>query len=171
MGKSRSATLAKNHVSCYPIRLSAELGDAGGMDLTPLCVENLLLLAQRVAKLRGVSLATISRLAHGDGPTFDRLVAGGKGSITTRKYQDAMRWLMDPANWPEGATIPDVREPWLALHAKRKAKKSAGRGGKTKRAGHRALGRTLRASDENRARAASRAKDDHPNHPADASAE
>lgn len=79
--------------------------------LEPLVVDNLLRLARALAKARGVSLNAVSRAAHGDSPAFAKL-EGGEGSITVRKYDEAMIYLRDPANWPAGSKIPTPHEPW-----------------------------------------------------------
>lgn len=79
--------------------------------LEPVAVGNLLKLAKALAKASGRTLSAISRSAHGDGRCLDQL-AKGTGSITLRKHDEAMLYLQDPMNWPNGAKIPTVDEPW-----------------------------------------------------------
>lgn len=87
--------------------------------LESVAVDNLLTLARALAQARRrrrhkCSLRTVSRACHGDASALPNL-ARGAGSITLRKYDEAMGWLLDPKNWPEGAAIPRVREPWSSI--------------------------------------------------------
>lgn len=87
--------------------------------LTDIVVDNIKVLAKANARARGVLLMTVIRHAYGDQPSYKRLVRG-RGSITVRKYEECIAWLRDPANWPEGATIPEVDEPWRQSRPKPK---------------------------------------------------
>ena len=80
--------------------------------LESVALGNLLTLALACAKARDVKLSTISRLAHGDPMTLDKIKAGD-ASITLRKYEDSMTWLKSPENWPPKAVLPKIWEPWL----------------------------------------------------------
>lgn len=71
----------------------------------------ILRLAQACAHAKGCNLRRVSRLAHGDPPALDNLLSGN-GSITVRKAQTTIDWLLDAGNWPEGARIPKVKAPW-----------------------------------------------------------
>lgn len=89
-------------------------------NLETVAVKNLLTLASACAEARGTGLARISTLCHGDSRTLGYLEKGS-GSITLRKYDEAMAWLRKPANWPKGSKIPKVPDPWSAPK-RRKAK-------------------------------------------------
>lgn len=80
-------------------------------DLEALAIDNLITMAVACAKARDCQLSTISRLAHGDPDTFDK-IRRGEASITLRKYETSMAWLRDRENWPEKAVIPKIWEPW-----------------------------------------------------------
>lgn len=92
-------------------------------NLEPAAVNNLLKLATACATARGVGLARISTLCHGDSRTLGYLESG-EGSITLRKYDEAMAWLRKPSNWPKGSKIPKISEPWSAEPAKRRKRKT-----------------------------------------------
>ena len=74
----------------------------------PLMREAILTAARACAKARREPMRTISRLAYGDSGFFRR-VANGK-PFTVRKYDEAMAWLGDPANWPAGRVSQDVND-------------------------------------------------------------
>jgi hypothetical protein len=72
---------------------------------------NLLRCADEFILRKGMSLATVGRLAAGDWRFFDRLREGEK-TFTARKYDEVIGWLA--ANWPDAATWPsDVPRPTL----------------------------------------------------------
>ena len=91
------------------------------VSLEPLAVQNLLTLAEACAKARDVKLSTISRLAHGDPSTLEK-IRQGAASITLRKYDETMAWLKDPENWPPATATPKVWEPWLYAKPGRRPK-------------------------------------------------
>lgn len=87
------------------------------MTLEQLAASNILVLARALAAAKGISLAGVSSRAHGDSEAFDKLEAL-TGSMTLRKYDASMAFLRDRKNWPEGATVPKVWEPWLTTSRK-----------------------------------------------------
>lgn len=54
-------------------------------------------------------LARLGRLAVGDGGFFTRLPTQSKGA-TTDTLERFARFLLDPANWPDGRVVPHARE-------------------------------------------------------------
>lgn len=64
---------------------------------------NLLNCARAYADAKGVSLATLARLAAGDWRFFSRL-DDEKTTFTARKYDEVIQWLSD--NWPDAAQWP-----------------------------------------------------------------
>lgn len=77
-------------------------------DIDPIARKNLLTMAEALAEAKGVGFARISRLAHGDTDTLDKLRRDKKSSITFRKYDDMMRFFRDLANWPKGTKPPRI---------------------------------------------------------------
>lgn len=75
----------------------------------PLLREVLLRAGRAAAKARREPLRRISRLAYGDSGFFDRLRRNK--TFTVEKYDQAMAWLADPANWPGGTVSPEVGDP------------------------------------------------------------
>jgi hypothetical protein len=74
---------------------------------------NLMACASAYGASRGVSLATIGRLAAGDWRFFDRLDDDTK-TFTARKYDEVILWFSE--QWPEGALWPsNVARPEPAL--------------------------------------------------------
>lgn len=80
--------------------------------LEPILRDNLLTVARRFAEARRIKLTTVSRLAHGDDPFFDRL-AKKQGSFTARKYDEVMQKFREL--WPEGIEFPPIKEPFPTL--------------------------------------------------------
>lgn len=74
-----------------------------------LLVKNLLAMARGyiaanvAAGRKKILLSSVSRACHGDAGVLDTL-AEGKGSITMRKYDEAMAKLYE--RWPEGQGFP-----------------------------------------------------------------
>ena len=89
--------------------------------LESVALDALMTLALACAKARDVKLSTISRLAHGDPSTLEK-IRQGNASITLRKYEDSMAWLKDPENWPPKAVLPKVWEPWSYAKPGRRSK-------------------------------------------------
>lgn len=54
-------------------------------------------------------LARLGRLAVGDGGFFTRLPTQSKGA-TTDTLERFARFLLDPANWPDGKVVQEARE-------------------------------------------------------------
>lgn len=77
--------------------------------LTTVAADNLLTISRALAKARGSSLARVSRMCYGNSYVLDN-IAARKISITAKKYDAAMVWLLNPENWPEGSKIP--KPPW-----------------------------------------------------------
>lgn len=70
---------------------------------------HLLACAAAYAQARGISVATIARLAAGDWRFFERLSDDEK-TFTARKYDEIAHWFAD--NWPAGTPWPaDVPRP------------------------------------------------------------
>lgn len=66
---------------------------------------NLVTLAQAYVAHKGTSLKSLSRVANGDTPFFDRLIAG-EGSVSGRKHDEVMEWF--GRNWPDGLKWPKL---------------------------------------------------------------
>ncbi len=131
--------------------------------IAPVLVQNLIRLATAYFDATAptnkvVSLASISRLAHGDPPFFDKLIAG-ECSVTLRKYDEIIAWFDQKAKWPEGYSRPvlvDPRHEAPSTHETQKVttdgkaeKRTGSRSGKAKpkkpvRAGQRAAGQRSR---------------------------
>jgi hypothetical protein len=67
-------------------------------------IRNLLCVAEAFTAVRGVSPATLGRLAAGDWRFFVHLNDGSK-TFTARKYDEVIFWFSE--NWPEDAVWPD----------------------------------------------------------------
>lgn len=70
--------------------------------------KNLVMLGQAYAKAKDCKLASVSRLVHGDPPALDNL-ATGKGSISLRKYDEAMAEFA--RIWPDDVPWPAILLP------------------------------------------------------------
>lgn len=81
------------------------------MNLEDAARKAIMTLAKALAKAKGVKLSTVSRYVHSDARCLD-LFAAGEASMSLRKFDEAMAKLQDQDNWPEGAVIPEVWEPW-----------------------------------------------------------
>lgn len=89
--------------------------------VSPVLKDNLIRLALAYLKATKetnphMSLERISRMAHGDPPFFDKLIAG-KCSVTLRKYDEAIAWFDDYAQWPEGCVVPELND---TMHGERR---------------------------------------------------
>ena len=86
------------------------------MRIDTLMTNNILRLARSYAKARGWrGLSQVSREAHGDWRTFDRLAAKN-GSITLRKYVEIRTWFerrRGTFRWPK------LYEPWAEARPER----------------------------------------------------
>lgn len=78
-----------------------------GQEMTPrICKSHtayLLALGATYAKHRGIKLATVSRACLGDSPALERIRDHG-GSVTLRKFDDAMQWFDE--HWPDKLAWP-----------------------------------------------------------------
>ena len=74
----------------------------------PLMREALLRAARACAKARRVPLRTISKLAYGQSADLRRIRYGRQ--FTVRKWDQAMAWLADSANWPGGIVSAEVED-------------------------------------------------------------
>ena len=70
--------------------------------------ETLLGAARGYAKVRGLPLRAVSRLAYGNSTFFEQLSRGKSVSFTAAKFDAVMGWFADPANWPAGVVGPGV---------------------------------------------------------------
>jgi hypothetical protein len=87
--------------------------------IEPIMKANLLLLARAYVGAKGLSLASLARIAHGDWPFFERLVED-RGSISARKYDEVMAWFVK--NWPKDLAWPAVREIFVPAPERAKRK-------------------------------------------------
>lgn len=61
--------------------------------------------ARECARVRGIPLRAISRLAYGNSTFFENLSRGRNVSFTVNKFDTVMCWFHDHRNWP-GGDIP-----------------------------------------------------------------
>ncbi len=89
---------------------------------------NVLALAKAFAKHKKLSFPTLSVKVHGDPPFLDRL-QDGEGTISARKYDQAIGWFFD--NWPPDLSMPGIipflpaTAPAVPRKVKRRAAKAA----------------------------------------------
>jgi hypothetical protein len=80
--------------------------------------EQLVLLADSYAAIKGLARATVSDRVLNAGHVLDRLAAG-RADITTATLERAVLWF--DANWPEDNPWPvDLARPSLAADARHK---------------------------------------------------
>lgn len=101
LGKIPQTLLREILCRVYPRRMPRQIDE--------LLIDNVLRLAKAYSKAKGwKGLSQVSREAHGDWRTFERL-AQGEGSLTLRKYVEIRQWFENHRGtfrWPR------LYEPW-----------------------------------------------------------
>lgn len=75
--------------------------------IEPILRHNLLKLATEYSRLSNLTLRTIGKKMHGDGPFFEKLRDRG-GSFTARKYDEVIAQFVK--QWPEDQPFPALRD-------------------------------------------------------------
>jgi hypothetical protein len=77
--------------------------------IEPILVNNLVGLANAYAKAKGVKITTVGTNSTKTA-TFYVDLENGKTSCTLRKYDMVTKWFASQ-NWPEGHTMPKLKDP------------------------------------------------------------